>query len=68
MRSEFFQSVEDENELCLLGQWATQANLKKHMKSERFKVLKGAMNLLKEPCKMIFYTGFQMDGKKEIFL
>lgn len=66
LRSDFFRSVEDENELCLLEQWATQADLKSHMKSERFKVLRGAMNLLKEPCKMMFYTGFQMDGKQEI--
>jgi len=66
--SDFFRSVEDENELCLVSQWSTQSDLKSHMRSERFKVLKGAMSLLKEPCKMKFYTGFQIDGRQEICL
>lgn len=65
LRSDFFQSVEDENELCLLEEWATQSDLKSHMRSERFKVLRGAMNLLKEPCKMVFHTSFQLDGRGE---
>jgi len=65
LRSNFFQSVEDENELCLLEEWATQADLKSHMKSEKFKVLRGAMNLLREPCKMMFHTSFQLDGRGE---
>ena len=68
MRSEFFQSVEDENEFCLLEEWATQSDLKSHMKSERFKVLKGAMNLLKEPCKMVFNTAYKMEGREEMCL
>jgi len=68
LRSDFFQSAEDENELCLLEEWATQADLKSHMKSERFKVLRGAMNLLKEPCKMMFHTAFQLEGREEICL
>lgn len=68
MRSEFFQSVEDENELCLLEEWATQSDLKTHMRSERFKVLKGAMNLLKEPCKMMFHTAYKMEGQEEVCL
>jgi quinol monooxygenase YgiN len=67
-RSDFYQSVEDENELCLLEEWATQSDLKSHMKSERFKVLRGAMNLLKEPCKMMFHTAFQLEGREEICL
>ena len=27
-----------------------------HLKSEHFKVLRGAMNLLKEPCERVFHT------------
>lgn len=68
LRSDIFQSVEDENVLCLLEEWATQADLKSHMKSERFKVLRGAMSLLKEPCKMMFHTAFQLEGRGEICL
>jgi len=55
-RCEFWQSMEDENELSLLEEWDTQENLKSHLKSERFRVLRGAMNLLKEPYEMMFHT------------
>jgi quinol monooxygenase YgiN len=46
---DFCQSVEDENQLFLLEEWDTQENLMTHLKSEYFRVLRGAMNLLKEP-------------------
>lgn len=68
LRSEFFRSVEDENELCLLEEWATPSDLKNHMKTERFKVLRGAMKLVEEPCRMMFHTPFQMVGRDEICL
>ena len=55
-RCDFCQSIEDENELYLLEEWDTQENLKSHLKSERFRVLRGAMNLLKEPYEMMFHT------------
>ncbi len=55
-RCEFFQSMEDENELCLLEEWDPQENLMLHLKSGRFKVLRGAMNLLQEPYEMMFHT------------
>jgi quinol monooxygenase YgiN len=64
-RCDFCQSMEDENELSLLEEWDTQENLKSHLKSERFRVLRGAMNLLKEPYEMVFHTVFHpagMDG------
>ena len=44
---DFSQSMEDENKLYLLGEWDTQENLKGHLKSGHFRVLKGAMNLLR---------------------
>ena len=55
-RCDFCQSTEDENKLYLLGEWDTQENLKSHLKSEHFKVLRGAMNLLQEPHEMTFHT------------
>jgi len=55
-RCDFCQSTEDENEFWLLAEWDTQENLKSHLKSERFKVLRGAMNLLKGPYEMTFHT------------
>jgi quinol monooxygenase YgiN len=65
-RCDFYQSMEDGNELCLLEVWDTQENLKRHLKSERFRVLRGAMNLLKEPYEMVFHTVFHPNGMSEI--
>ncbi len=65
-RCDFCQSMEDENELCLLEEWDTQENLKSHLKSERFRVLRGAMNLLKEPYEMTFHTVSKSAGMEEI--
>src|SRR4030067_2496735 len=64
-RCDFCQSTEDENKLFLLEEWDTQENLKSHLKSERFKVLRGAMNLLKEAYEMKFHTAFHPAGMKE---
>ncbi len=65
-RCDFCQSMEDENELCLLEEWDTQENLMSHLKSEHFMVFRGAMNLLKEPLEMMFHTVFYPAGMKEI--
>jgi quinol monooxygenase YgiN len=48
-RCDFCQSTEDENRFFLLEEWDTQKNLMTHLKSEHFKVIRGAMNLLQEP-------------------
>ena len=61
-RCDFFQSMEDENELCLLEEWDPQENLMRHLRSGRFRVLRGAMNLLQEPYEMIFHTVFHPAG------
>ena len=55
-RCDFYQSMEDENELSLFEEWDTREELDSHLKSERLRVLRGAMNLLKEPCEMIVHT------------
>ncbi len=59
-RCDFCQSTEDENELWLLEEWDTQENLTSHLNSERFRVLRGAMNLLKEPYEMMFHPASPM--------
>jgi quinol monooxygenase YgiN len=61
-RCDFCQSMEDENELCLLGEWDTRNNLKDHLESESFSVLRGALNLLREPCEMTFHNVFSPGG------
>jgi quinol monooxygenase YgiN len=61
----FCRSMEDENELYLLEEWDTQENLIGHRKSERFRVLLGAMNLLKKPYEMMVHTVYYPQGIKE---
>jgi len=56
MRCDFYLSMKDENKLCILEEWETQENFDSHLQSERFRVLRGAMNLLQEPYEMIFHS------------
>ena len=65
-RCDFCQSVEDENRLFLLEEWDTRENFKGHLKSRRFKVFRGAMNLLREPYEMTFHTVLHPEGMEEI--
>lgn len=66
-RCNFYQSMENENELCLLEEWDTQENLMNHLNSERFRVLRGAMTLLEEPYQRMFHTVFHPVGVEEIY-
>jgi quinol monooxygenase YgiN len=66
IRCDFCQNTEDENRLFLLEEWDTEENLMSHLKSGRFKVLRGAMNLLREPYEMMFHTVFHPEGMEEI--
>jgi len=63
---DFCQSMEDENRLFLLEEWDTQENLKTYLKSGGFRVLRGAMNLLKEQYEMAFHTVSKSAGMEEI--
>ncbi len=65
-RCDCCQNVEKENEFCLLEEWDTQENLKIHLRSERFKIFRGAMNLLKEPYKMTFHTVSHLSGIEKV--
>ena len=65
-RCDFYQSMENENELSLIEEWDTEGNLRSHLKSERFRVLRGAMNLLQEPYGLMFHTVFHPAGLKEV--
>jgi len=66
LRCDFCQSLQDENELCLIEEWDTRENLNSHLKSEHFSVLRGAMNLLQEPCGWTFHTVFHAEGMVEM--
>ena len=63
---EVCQSIEDDNRFFLLEEWDKEENLAAHLKSEHFRVLRGAMNLLKEPYEMMFHTVFHPAGMEEI--
>jgi quinol monooxygenase YgiN len=65
-RCDFCQSIEDENRFFLLEEWDTQENLMTHLKSEHFRVIRGAMNLLQEPYEKTFHTVFHPVGMEEI--
>ena len=65
-RCNFCQSIEDENRLFLLEEWDTEENLMTYMKSEHFRVLRGAMNLLKEPYERTCYNVFRPEGMEKI--
>jgi quinol monooxygenase YgiN len=65
-RCDFCRSMEDENRLFLLEEWDAQENLVAHLKSEHFKVFRGAMNLLSEPYERKFHTVFHPEGIEEI--
>ena len=54
IRCDFFHGMADENFFCLLKEWETIESLTKYRKSECYKVLQGAMNLLEKPCEIIF--------------
>jgi len=65
-RCDFSQGLEDENLLFLIEEWNTEENLMNYLKSARFRVLRGAMNLLKEPYEMVFHTVFHPARMKEV--
>jgi quinol monooxygenase YgiN len=65
-RCDFCQSIEDEDRYFLLEEWDTQENLKNHLKSEHFKIIRGAMNLLQEPYEVMFHNVFHPAGMMKI--
>jgi quinol monooxygenase YgiN len=52
----FYCRSEDENEMCLLGEWETKEDVDAHLQSDLFKVLMGAMSLLRKPHELTFYA------------
>jgi quinol monooxygenase YgiN len=63
---DFCQSIEDENRLFLFEEWDTQEKLMTHLKSDNFRVLRGAMILLQEPYERMFHTVFHPEGVEDI--
>jgi len=59
----FYQSVEDENEFRVFGEWASREELASHLRSEHFKVLLGTTHLLDKPHEMGLYEVVAGSGK-----
>ena len=62
----FCQSIGDEDQFFLIEGWDNEENLKTHLKSDHFKVLRGAKGLLKEPYERTFHIAFHPQGTEEI--
>ncbi len=61
-RCDFCQSILDENIFFFIEEWEDPECFLIHLKSDYFKILRGAMNLLKEPCEKRFYTVSYIEG------
>lgn len=64
-RCDVFFGLDDESTLCLLEEWDSRKNLETHRKSGCCKVLRGAMNLLDEPCEILSFRTLYKAEKKE---
>jgi len=62
LRCNFCQNLENENEFYLLEEWDTQESLRNHLRSDRFKVLRGAMVLLKESYEMMINIVYRLEN------
>jgi quinol monooxygenase YgiN len=64
--SQLYRDVKNENELCLLEEWATEADLDEHLRSQNFGVLRGAVKALGAQTEMRFHTVSQTRGEEVI--
>lgn len=61
-RCDFCQSIVDDNIFFFIEEWENMENFINHLKSDYFKILKGVMNLLKEPYEKKFYAVSYIEG------
>ncbi len=59
---EVCQDIVDRNRFFILEEWDTQEHLMAHLKSEHYRVFRGATTLLKEPYERKFHTVFHPVG------
>ena len=64
--SAFYREVENENALCVIEEWATQADLDAHLRSENFCVLRGAVKLLGGAAEMRFHSVSRTLGEEAV--
>ena len=66
LSSQFYRDVENQNALCVLEQWANQSDLDAHLRSENFRVLRGALKLLNGPAEMRFHSVSRTLGEEAV--
>ena len=64
--SHCYRDVEHENTLCILEEWATQADVDAHLRSHNWSVLLGAIKLLNGVAEIKFHTVSQTRGEEAI--
>ena len=64
--SHFYCDVENKTHLCVFEEWATQADLNAHLRSDNFRVLLGAVKLLNGPAEMRFHFVSQTLGEEAV--
>jgi quinol monooxygenase YgiN len=52
----FYQAVENEDDFLMVEDWATRADLDKHMESDIFTVLLGAGSLMQRPPDIVVHS------------
>ena len=65
-RCDFCRGMEDENRLLLIEEWETREDLTAHLQSDHFRVIRGAISLLREPYEMMFHKAFIPTGVGKI--
>lgn len=64
--SQCYCDAENENALCVLEEWETQADVDAHLRSDHWKVLRGALKLLNGPAKVKIHTISQTRGEEAV--
>jgi quinol monooxygenase YgiN len=60
---QIYQDIENDNVFCLVQEWETREDLEHHMRSDRFGVLLGTKNILKEHQDIQIHTVLHSEGK-----
>jgi len=66
LRFGVFCDIEDENRLCLTGEWETREALDRHIASHPFSVLLGTKGLLCEPLDIQIFTVSHSEGMEAV--
>ena len=61
-----FCDLEDNHVFSLIEEWATRADLDRHIRSERFSVLLGTKSLLAKPLEMKIHTVSRSEGAEVV--